>query len=311
MAGVWSSVLTLDLVIPSNGALSPGSNTFYIGGPRIPADLKADGALSALIWYSNADGLAAGVDYWYIAHLRLGSQQDLLQAGYKPTGSTRRALWGGWIEASGKEYATFEAYNTLNLEATTEDVNVTSVLHDIVVTAARAIFIEADYTGPGALQLIAPNGSVAMGKASGIPGSNLQFAGFNTSRVQMRAYNTDQDKWNSSTTSQTIGGVANCTVLLNWRFTADYILDVRYFVTFPVAPGAAANMSFTLPGSFPTTDLAPLTTRGAYGLCLSQAGGTLVNMITRIDPGIIYVFTNGVLNIATWEASITLSIPKP
>ena len=70
MSGIWDAVLTLDLTIPSNGPLVPGSSTVYIGGPNLPAELVALGANGAIIFYSSPTDTAA--EYYYLAYFTNG-----------------------------------------------------------------------------------------------------------------------------------------------------------------------------------------------------------------------------------------------
>ncbi len=241
-----------DLTLPPTGQLIPGSGTLYIGSKQIPADLLADGALAAFVWFSNSAGLAVGIDYWYIAHLRIGTQADLFQAGYKPTGGTRKAIWGGWLDGSGNQFSTYEAQNNVNLQSSLKDVTLNSLAHDIIGTAARAVFLEGDFAGPGAVQLISPNGNIGFGKASGIPGVNARIGGWSGggTRAYIKAGNTDQETWNSDTSTQTFGGIAGCTVTVEWRITIDYIVEVRFQVHSP-SNVPNTNLVFALPAAVP------------------------------------------------------------
>lgn len=303
MSGIWSSVLNLDLVIPSNGSLTPGSNTVYIGGPRLPAKLKAAGAKGAIVFYSSATDAQA--NYYYIAYIDPGGFGNyVISLGYEEKFTT---ILRPWLTSTsspvGATALTFGTATSINLNST--GIDITGLGKSVRIRATS-----------GANITLSPAGQVIFYDGSGVVpvDPRLYIQDLDTTKPCIKAYtpSTDLDQWNQSTrTNVTIGGVANCTVKLDWRLTPDFVLDVRYYVTFPAAPGAAANMSFSTPPGFPTTDVAPSTARGAYGLCLTQAGGGLVNMVTRIDPGIIYVFTNGTLNIATFEASLTLTIPKP
>lgn len=66
MSGVWSNILVLDIAFPSNGALTPGSGTVYIGGPRLPAELVAAGMKGAIVFFSvSGDTL---VEYYFLAY---------------------------------------------------------------------------------------------------------------------------------------------------------------------------------------------------------------------------------------------------
>ena len=66
MSGVWSNLLVLDIAFPSNGSLTPGSGTVYIGGPRLPAELVAAGMKGAIVFYSvSGDTL---VEYYFLAY---------------------------------------------------------------------------------------------------------------------------------------------------------------------------------------------------------------------------------------------------
>jgi hypothetical protein len=66
MAGVWDSILTLELIVPSNGSLTPGSATIYIGGPQLPVELVGYGVTGAIVWYSDQANVNV-YDYTFIA----------------------------------------------------------------------------------------------------------------------------------------------------------------------------------------------------------------------------------------------------
>lgn len=125
---------------------------------------------------------------------------------------------------------------------------------------------------------------------------------------------TGMDGWISTTRTRTIGGVANCTVNVDWRITIDYIIDVRIYITCPSAPGVGSGVvNVALSTTMPQPDYSPsVGFRGPYGTLLGAGGTGQANYVTRIDTGwnmVIFVNGNAPGN-TSFEGSMTFTVPK-
>lgn len=340
-----------DLTLPPGGSMIPGSGTVYIGSQQLPPDLTGYGAEAGVVFWSNAAGLSSGIDYWYIAQFAvLPDQPDLFQCGYKVSGGGVKALWGGWIDGAGHENATFEAeyQTTLTsrsqntwvtapngdvhvqahnawLEALTSDAHlradngntfVESLLAQIIIKSANGLFLESTYPGPAAIQLITAQGTVMVGGAAAGVGPNLTVSGWAGSgtAVEIKANNTTQDRWQTSTTLQTFGGVANTAVTFDWRWTPDYILDLRFRVK---SPGPAFSVGLvatvTAPAALPTLDDPPGT--GIFtGAGMGNGGaynGGLINFVARLNSNkTLDLFLSGASGVSDITGGIVTSTPK-
>jgi hypothetical protein len=147
----------------------------------------------------------------------------------------------------------------------------------------------------------------------GTSGPTLEIYNLHTGPVAIKALNTVQDQWNTSVTTQTIGGVANCPVAIDWRLTPDYVLDVRVLIGNCPAPPVGATVA--LPAAMPAVDYSPsVGPRGPYGLLLGAGGLGLTPIIARLEhtPNQISMFLNGnPNNNVQFEGSFCVTLPKP
>ena len=257
MSGVWSTP-TLDLVLPSNGSLTPGSGTTYIGGPRLPADLTLLGVDSAIVFYSTPQGLANNVWYWYIAHFTVGTD-DLLVEGWMEAGGVNHIVKNDYVRDGGVTRYRILTKNTqyVELAGTTRVVDDVGIELRAASAPANGIFIN---TGAGVIKAIGAG--------------------------------TVLDTWQTSTTTQTIAGVANCNVKVAWRQTPDYVIEARFFVTVPGGglPAIPTFSSFNLPGAMPVPDMGVLINQGPHYAGNYTAGAAQGSFNGRYEAGKAYVF---------------------
>ena len=120
---------------------------------------------------------------------------------------------------------------------------------------------------------------------------------------------TTQDGWNTSSTTQTVGGVANCTVNIDWRWTPDYIMELRFSILCPSAP-SGSTMTANLPGTVPAIDLSP-GGMGVLGAVSASQVGTRTAMTARLSTTqiLVYIATNPNGN-TSFEGSFTTTLAK-
>lgn len=242
MAGIWSTTLNLDLTIPTNGNLTPGSGTVYIGGPNLPTTLPPN-YKSALIFYTDPAGLAQGIDYWYIAHYSDGGA-DALQIGYYPT--------GGPVVLSVINELFLGNRHLVGLDSQKGDIYLRVLSPDGSGNGQVYIHNNAD---AGVIQLATKSGS-------------SQFQTFGRSELIeldtrgapiIKAWNSPTiDQWQSNGSFQTLNTIGGCTVKFDWRITVDRICDTRVTVNIPGAglPAIPTNSFMNLPAAFPITNAA-------------------------------------------------------
>jgi hypothetical protein len=279
MSGVWSSILNLDLTIPSNGSLTPGSGNIYIGGPQLPPTLPAN-FKGALIFYSDPIGLSQGVDYWYIAHFS-DATSDGLEIGYYPTGGPSTVRHSTQFFQNNFDHNVNETVTGIaTLQTKTGLVQIKNLS-----AYGNAIQIQT----PGRVQ-ISNDGT----------GKLIEFS--NQTDPVIKAGNAPNiDQWLTDTSTQTIlnataGGVAGCTVKCDWRVTVDRLVEFRSYVTIP-GPGLPASGQYTwfnAPAVFAAlTDSSPSGgSKGPYVTGNYYIGGTngygCIN--GRIDGNTVYFF---------------------
>ena len=122
---------------------------------------------------------------------------------------------------------------------------------------------------------------------------------------------TGMDGWGTDTSTQTVTGVAGCTLKYWWRWTPDYICEVRYLLTCP-ATTSGSNLVLPLPTPMPRVDLGPSSIRGAYGSGLASRAGQQESFTCRMDPTSMTLFGNSSpFTYSTYEGSFVYTVAKP
>ena len=258
MSGVWNTA-TLDIALPSNGRLVPGSGTVYIGGPRLPSELKSVGSQGAIVFYGNAgDNLAK---YYYLAYagdnfggyfIRIGYCNltgqliDMFKgASYQPGRPGNTSLTGN--AGPGETPASLAL--DVQIRAFTYNGYITLETGSFVAgVGARSIFLKPAVTG----EVVA---KVGMGGNINYANAGLKLSNLNSARPYIKSNgtpfaNTDLDYWITASSVQNIGGVP-CTVDVEWKMTPDYVVELRYKITVTSGTMPNANLNCTLPGNYP------------------------------------------------------------
>lgn len=255
MSGVWNTA-QLDITIPSNGSLTPGSGTIYIGGPRLPSVLSSFGVSTGIIFYSDSVGLAAGINYWFIGKYSYPTVENSIVVGWVDTSNTVRFSYkNGYI-------------STLNQFFT-----------DVQSDDATLSLITG--TG-GGFTLSSVNAATSWVKS-------------NVGDLVIKGGPTHQDDWKTATSSVTFLGKAS-TVNIEYRLTPDYIAEVRWKISCNSGGWSTGVDHFTLPlpGWFPLCDTDPLTLY-IKGSCRSFAptgGGVAGTDFIGTTMWIDYSFTS-------------------
>lgn len=271
MAGVWSNILTLDMTIPTNGDLVPGSGTVYIGGPNLPATLPPQ-YKAALIFYTDAIGLAQGIDYWFIAHYSDASA-DALQIGFYPTGGPTVVGTLNNLVLNSRQLSILDSFKgDIFLRVLSSDGSGNG---QIVVT---------NQASGGLIQLITRDGTTQFKTI----GNNNVIELDTRNDPVIKAWNNPRvDVWQESNTSENIAGLAGTDVKIAWRQTIDRILEMRFVFTFQSAPGSM-SWSYTLPGQIPRPDA---STMGLFPRGFALAQSPLIVVPISVDNnGFFYAF---------------------
>lgn len=303
-----------DLVLPPGGALVPGSGTVYIGSKRLPAAMAS--FESALVFYTDPIGLSQGIDFWYIAHFGASIAPfvaDGLQVGYYPTGGPLTKSNMSAYYVGGTNQIIIEGNDTGAIQFRQ---NAGGDL--IVKTNTGTVFITTQSPNVAAIRLLAPLGqNIVIGEGVNVGQPRVEFKGWNggaANDIYIRASDSNQDIWNTDTSVQTIGTVGGCTVKFDWRITPDFVIDVRFFITCPSAPGVGAGaVGVNLPVSFPAIDLGPGTSRGGFTACVGEGGTGFYPMMMRFNNGgTCALFTNNNPNSNTiFEGGGAFTLLKP
>lgn len=296
MSSIWSSVLSLDLTIPSNGSTTAGSGTIYIGGPRLPSELVAANFKGALVFYSDAIGLAAGVKYWYLARFTDGIRESLSIGWCDLSGVLTDMISGGY-DSSIALFTTLITSGPATVSTQGNDIYAVTSTGDVTVASLiGALNLQGTGTDIDAIanNLIRlrtiSNGITFEGPI--INGPVLKVSGLTASpsNVKMKVTTNgngvnDQDVWNSSTTLQTVNGIANFQCNIYWRWTADYICEVRFYLLSSGPVPAGGTLTCNMPANFPSVDYAPGNPRGPAGVAIGSGGANLTTMASRIQAG--------------------------
>lgn len=127
----------------------------------------------------------------------------------------------------------------------------------------------------------------------------------------------EQNIWNTSHTLQNIDGIPH-DVYIDWRWTADYLLDVRFYIlSTGAAPGVGSPfVTFDLPAGFPFVDVvASGTNRGPSLVCMGETapgGLNYTSMMLRLDGTVATLFTADNPNLCVgFEGGGTFTLAKP
>lgn len=322
-----------DLTLPPDGSLTPGSGTVYIGGPQLPAAMSQ--FESAIIFFTDTLGLAQGIDFWYLAHFGQTNPpftSDGVQIGYYPTGGPlTKSTIGTFISSiTGRDDVVIEAH-TGDVQLRTTDGTGSVFLQSggqVQATAQQAVIVSSGGSGAGQLQLSALNGQVAFLCADFGNISFRKAIGTNTEIVEMRNLGTKPnikalnsstiDVWQSLASTQTIAGVAGCTVKFDWRITVDWVCEIRVRIDngagWPAVPAAGSVVCPTVAQGFPVIDVNS-TGQGPHlvGIYLQSGTGNQGALGIRIDPGTpATLFFFGLpTSCVVMEASGTFTLAKP
>jgi len=323
VSSIWSSVLSLDLTIPSNGSTTAGSGTIYIGGPRLPSELVAANFKGALVFYSDAIGLAAGVKYWYLARFTDGIRESLSIGWCDLTGVLTDMISGGY-DSSIALFTTLITSGPASVSTQGNDIYAVTSTGDVTVASLiGALKLQGTGTDIDAIanNLIRlrtiSNGITFEGPV--LNGPVLKVSGLTSSPSNIKikvetngnGFN-DQDAWNTNTSVQTIAGLPGCTVRFAWRWTADYICDARFYITFPGAglPAVPTFASVALPVALPPVDSnAVVFNQGPHFTGIYVAGGVQGAVSGRFDTGIMYFFGTPA-NMVILESSVMYTVAK-
>lgn len=335
-----------DLTLPPGGSLTPGSGTIYIGSTQLPVGLAGVGGYkSAIVWFTDAIGLAAGIDYWFMAHFSDGGLvEDGVRFGYYPTGGPVTVPMVTPLTVGGQKQTIIESPQVAILKAPSVFVSNTSTGAAIVIgtggnnvllgaTVVDNVFIEAKANGAGNIVVDTGGGIYicpgSQGGLNDVVFERMSVGGvFNTNeriaiknlgvKPYIKGENSSTiDVWQNSATLQTIQGIANCTVGISWRITVDFMVEVRAFIQSGgglfFAP--AAFIQCNMPAGFPTIDVQATTNnQGPHLVGIASPPQTVIAM--RVDPGapaIMYIFIGNIPagTINTFETSGTFTIAKP
>ena len=280
MSGVWNTA-TLDITIPSSGPLTPGSGTVYIGGPQLPTEIKSVFP-AAIVFYSTIE--SAVIKYWFIAHSQNGTISGLVH-GYV-------SVAGGVI------YLTDQAfYDT-----------VTSDYGHRFTDGGQNVLLQVQGRGTDLVY------DLNLDQTYWNTGANLRTGpAVNGNDVYIKSTKTasTQDEWNTDVSTQTVTGVEGCTLTYWWRWTPDYICEVRYLLTCP-ATTSGSNLVLPLPTPMPSVDFGPSSIRGAYGSGLASRPGQQESFTCRMDPTSMTLFGNSSpFTYSTYEGSFVYTVAKP
>ena len=173
-------------------------------------------------------------------------------------------------------------------------------LDNAVGYAAPDNYLLRSITNLATLTGLGLRGSLRLGTPGNPTGTVMLLANFSV---------TTQDGWNTSSTTQTFGGVANCTVKIDWRWTPDYIMDLRFSVSCPSAP-TGSTASANLPATVPAIDLSP-GGMGVLGAVSASQIGARTAMTARLTTTQVqvYIATNPNGN-TLFEGSFTTTLNK-
>jgi len=315
MSSIWSSSINLDMTIPSNGSATPGSGTIYIGGPRLPSELVAAGFKGALVFFSDAAGLAAGIKYWYLAHITVGGSESLSMGSCDTLGALTDVVAAQYDLGTHALIAALTDNNGASVNVSTDvliqsfqgSVDLSALKptgSDVVLQASRNVQLGAVsqvVLNPGSLVYVI---SPSLKFDQGGTGPSLTMDGTNVANGPIKTkvttngptYNNPQDTWNSSSTLQTVNGIANFQCNIYWRWTADYICEVRFFLLSSGPVPSGSTLTCNMPANFPSVDYAPGNPRGPAGVAIGSGGANLTTMASRIQtgtPNTLQVFMSG------------------
>lgn len=341
MPPLWDNELVVDITIPSNGSLTPGSGTVYIGGPQLVNIIGLNVAQykSAIVWFTDASGLAQGVDYWFMAHFS-DATFDGVRQGYYPTGgpttisSIAQYIVSGVhnsILESPQGNAYLKANNLIQIESQGSATN-------FQAHATNNIFLDADFdvvlgslSAPGRnsflqavnqIQVQTTNGQIYLMSGLGVIDflknssltETLEIKGLGTKPYIKAQNSATVDTWIFNTTGGVnINGSLNCTTNWAWYLTPDFRLELHWFIqtaagnfpliTFLTVPIPAG---LNLPQPHSMAGHAPL--EGPYGV----GQGNSVTVSCRIDSGagVMYVFINGTAS-NFFSGGIQYQVDKP
>lgn len=275
MAAIWDDILVLDLTLPSNGPLTSGSGTVYLGGPRLPAELKALGVSGAVVWYSK------------------GVQSNIWQYSFIANTPTDGFIQGQ-VDANGVVWNVF----TYGQAGTSLQPNLT------VSTSSLTLDVE-NSLGPGSVYFTA-NNSLNYG---------LQIDTGVAPGPCIKAVNsTGIDVWsgNYTATAVNIDGRSACETRWNWYLSPDYRCELHWEIntTVGVFP-TVAFLTVPIPAGLnlpqPHAQTSPV--EGGYGPGVMNSLSTNA----RIDSGTgnMFVFTNGLVGGTIGNGTFTYQVDKP
>lgn len=283
MSGVWNTA-TLDITIPSDGSLTPGSGTVYIGGPQLPTEIKSVFP-AAIVFYSTIE--SAVIKYWFIAHSQNGTISGLVH---------------GYVDvAGGVRYLTDQAF----YDTATADYG-----HRFT-DGGQNVLLQVQGRGTDLVY------DLNLDQTYWTTGANLRTGpAVNGNDVYIKSTKaaSTQDEWTTDSSTQTITGVAGCTVRFMWRWTPDYLCEVRFFVQVPGGglPAVPTFSSFAYPVGLPPVDLGPggSVNQGPHWSGNYTAGAAQGSVNGRLEVGNAYFFGTPV-GLTTLEGSATYTVAKP
>ena len=264
MAGVWSQVRVLDIVLPNNGSLTPGSGTVYIGGPRLPSELRSAGYNAALVFYTGTGVVPANIKYWFIAHSSNAvSHLDSLEFGWVSNLGIITPVQTIYFDDSSSNFSVNLGFGNKKFNLSSNGAP--SVLSDngIVISDSSNVGLQL-WTGGlndilgDTIDIHTSSGDLVIRPQAG---QDIAFKSGATSRLAIHnlwttspslkanAANTILDQWTSQTINQVIGG-ATMTANIDYRVTPDFIIDIRGKIAFSAVP---TTFDFSFPITCPFT----------------------------------------------------------
>jgi hypothetical protein len=187
----------------------------------------------------------------------------------------------------------------------------------MTVNAFNTFVLSASALGD-AIELRAQGGQIDIGGDRSATQARLQLSGWQgNGPVAIKVVDpgtTNQDAWNTNTSTQTVGGKTS-TVIFDWRWTSDYIVEVRLRVTTATPPfGVAFALNCNVPAGLPLPDSGPGTGVfvNAWGVLGAYNGANVIPLSARLNAtGIVDVFSQALGTLQDFSGAFVYTAAKP